>query len=245
MKFDTHRRAFLTMISSACAMLAFSPARAQIVYDPTNYAQNVLQATRALQQINNQIQSLQHEAQMLVNQARNLTALPYSALTELQQNVARTKQLIGQAQQIAYNVTQIDAAFRSVYSSASLTASDQSLLADAKTRWQNSVAGFQDAMRVQATVVGNIGSTQTQVTALVTASQSADGALAATQAGNQLIALQAQQLSDLTALMAANGRAQALKDAEAAAAQAQGEEQRRRFLQRKSGYKPGSAQMFR
>src|SRR5690606_6228805 len=47
-------------------MLA-SPAHAQfgfgrIVYDPSNYAQNVLTAARTLEQINNQIQSLQNEA---------------------------------------------------------------------------------------------------------------------------------------------------------------------------------------
>jgi hypothetical protein len=61
-------------------------------------------------------------------------------------------------------------------------------------------------------------------------SQSATGALQATQAGNQLLALQAQQLADLTALVAANGRAQALTEAERAAAAEQGREQRRRFL---------------
>ena len=52
------------------------PAAAQlIVFDPNNYAQNVLAAARALQQINNQITSLQNQAQMLVNQAKNLALL--------------------------------------------------------------------------------------------------------------------------------------------------------------------------
>src|SRR3954452_17405808 len=79
---------------------------------------------------------------------------------------------------------------------------------------------------------------------LVTSSQSATGALQATQAGNQLLALQAQQLADLTAVVAANGRAQALTDAERAAAAEQGREQRRRFLTPGSGYQAGNAQMF-
>ena len=57
-----------------------TPAAAQwVVYDPTNYVQNFLSAARALEQINNQIQSLQNEAQMLINQARNLASLPYSS----------------------------------------------------------------------------------------------------------------------------------------------------------------------
>src|SRR3546814_11493940 len=48
-----------------------TPAQAQItVFDPGNYSQNLLTAARTLQQINNQIQSLQNEANMLVNQAK-------------------------------------------------------------------------------------------------------------------------------------------------------------------------------
>ncbi|MCZ8150182.1 MAG: P-type conjugative transfer protein TrbJ, partial [Roseomonas sp.] len=134
--------------------------------------------------------------------------------------------------------------FSQKYSTASMSASDAQLVADAKSRWQNTVGGLQDAMRVQATVVGNIDTNRTQMSALVGSSQSATGALQATQAGNQLLALQAQQLADLTALVAANGRAQALSDAERAAAAAQGQEQRRRFLTPGSGYQPGNAKMF-
>ena len=221
------------------------PAAAQLItFDPSTYAQAVLTATRSLQQINNQITMLQNQAQSLINQAKNLAALPLSTLSALQQTVNQTRQLMAQAQRIAYSVTQIDQAFSSTYGNVSLSASDASLISDAKSRWQNTIAGLQDAMRTQATVVGNIGANQTQMTALVEASQSATGALAATQAGNQLLALQSQQLTDLTALIAANGRAQALKDAEAATAAAQGAEQRRRFLSTTGTYTAGNAQMF-
>ena len=79
---------------------------------------------------------------------------------------------------------------------------------------------------------------------LVGQSQSATGALQAAQAGNQLLALQSQQLSDLTALLAANGRATALTEAERAAAAEQGRVQRQRFLTPGSGYQAGSAKMF-
>ena len=56
----------------ALRSLARHSARAAqwIVFDPNNYAQNVLTAARALQQINNQITSLQNQAQMLINQAK-------------------------------------------------------------------------------------------------------------------------------------------------------------------------------
>ncbi|MGO4712175.1 P-type conjugative transfer protein TrbJ [Bradyrhizobium sp. 2TAF24] len=224
-------------------MLA-TPAHALIVFDPSNYAQNVLTAARTLQQINNQITGLQYQAQMLINQARNLTSLPFSALQQIQQSVQRTQQLLNQAQNIAFNVQQIDQAFQQKYGNVSLSASDQQLIADARSRWQNTVGGLQDAMRVQAGVVGNIDTNRTQMSSLVGQSQGATGALQATQAGNQILALQSQQLSDLIALMSANGRASALTEAERAAAAAQGREQRRRFLTPGSGYQPGNAQMF-
>ncbi|RWL17955.1 MAG: P-type conjugative transfer protein TrbJ [Mesorhizobium sp.] len=217
---------------------------ALIVFDPTNYGQNVLQAARALEQITNQITSLQNEAQMLINQARNLASLPFSSLQQLQQSVQKTQQLLSQAQNIAFDVQQIDQAFQTTYGSAALSDSDQELIAGARERWQNTVDGLQDAMRVQAGVVGNIDTNRTQMSALIGQSQGATGALQAAQAGNQLLGLQAQQLADLTAMVAANGRAQALQSAEQAAASEQGREQRRRFLTPGAGYQPGNARMF-
>jgi P-type conjugative transfer protein TrbJ len=237
--------ATLLAVPASVSPILTTPASAQwIVYDPTNYAQNLLSATRALQQINNQITSLQNEATMLINQARNLASLPYSSLQQLQQSVQRTQQLLQQAQGIAYNVQNIDQAFRTTYGTASMSASNQQLVAQAKERWNNTVSSLQDAMRVQAGVVGNIDTNRMQMSALVGQSQGATGALQATQAGNQLLALQAQQLADLTAVISANGRAQALADAERAAAAEQGREQRRRFLTPGGGYQAGNAQMF-
>jgi P-type conjugative transfer protein TrbJ len=228
----------------AISPMMIAPAYALIVFDPSNYSQNVLTAARSLQQITNQITSLQNQAQMLINQARNLASLPLSSLQQLQQSLQRTQQLLGQAQNIAFDVQQVDKAFQQQYGSVSLSASDQQLVTDARSRWQNTVGGLQDAMRVQAGVVGNIETSRAQMSALVGASQSATGALQATQAGNQLLALQGQQLADLTAVVAANGRAQALTEAERAAAVDQGREQRRRFLAPGSGYQAGSVQMF-
>jgi type IV secretion system protein TrbJ len=225
--------------------LMMRSASAQLtVFDPSNYVQNALSAARALEQVTNQITSLQNEAMMLINQARNLASLPYSALQQLQQSVQRTQQLLGEAHRIAYDVQQIDQAFTSIYGNASPSMSDQQLIAQARQRWQNSVGGLQDALRVQAGVVGNIDTHRAEMSALVDQSQGATGALQAAQAGNQLLALQSQQLADLLATVAANGRAQALSEAERAAAAEQGREQRRRFLTPGAGYQPGNARMF-
>ncbi|MGQ3302347.1 P-type conjugative transfer protein TrbJ [Reyranella sp.] len=239
------RRSGVTLVAVLALSGGALPASAQMtVFDPSNYSQNLLTAARTLEQVNNQIVSLQNEAQMLINQARNLASLPYSSLQQLQQSIGRTRQLLGQAQNIAYDVQQIDRAFSTTYAPASANQSNQSLIANAQTRWQNSVAGLQDALRMQATVVGNLGTNRQEMSALIDASQGAAGALEAAQAGNQLIALQAQQLADLTATVAAQGRAQSLEAAARVAAQDQAKEQLRRFLAPNTGYQPSTVRMF-
>ena len=237
-------RAALTF--SICVLFFSIPARAQwVVFDPSNYAQNVLQAARALEQINNQVTGLQHQTEMLLNQAKNLTSLPYSSLQAIEQSVGRTQQLLNQAQRLSYNVSQIDQTFQRLYPQGHTGAtSSQQLVADAKERWQNSLAAHQDSLRVQAGVVANLDTTRTETDALVSSSQSAAGALQAAQAGNQLAALQIKQLADLTAVIAAQSRAQSLAGARAAANDAQAREQFDRFLNGTQGYQPQPVRMF-
>jgi type IV secretion system protein TrbJ len=239
------RLRMLTVAVVASLLVSGAPLRAQwVVFDPNNYAQNVLTAARELQQINNQIVSLQNQAQMLINQTKNLVNLPFSSLAQLQQSIQRTQQLLSQAQRLAYDVQQIDHAFSTTYAPTSGNLSSQALVTNAQSRWQNSVSALQDALRVQAGVVGNLDTVKTQSSALVSASQGASGALQVTQAGNQILALQAQQLADLTATMAAQGRASSLEAAQRAAAQDQGREQMRRFLTQGPGYQSTNVQMF-
>ena len=237
----------LATVGIAASAIAFAapPSLSQvIVFDANNYVQNVLTAARELQQINNQLTSLQNQAQSLINQARNLTTLPYSSLQQIQQSIQRTQQLLNQAQRLAYDVQQIDHAFSTSYAAATSSQSSQALIANAKTRWQTSVAALQDALRVQAGVVGNIDTNRIQTSALVTSSQSAVGALQATQAGNQILSLQAQQLADLTAAVVAQGRAQSLEASQRVSAHDQGREQLRRFLLPGPGYQSTAVRMF-
>ncbi|GGF11525.1 conjugal transfer protein TrbJ [Aliidongia dinghuensis] len=225
---------------------ATAPARAQwIVYDPTNFSQNVLTAARELQQVNNQIQGLENQATMLINQAKNLASLPYSSVAQLEASIQRTEQLLTQAQRIAYSVGTIDQAFTQVYpQSYSGSTPNAQLLADAQTRWQNARAAYQDSMHVQVGVVQNLDNARTQINALISSSQSASGALQAAQSGNQLMGLAAQQLADVTSVIAAMARAQSIDGAGRLESQAQSQQQMQNFLNYGAGYQPGSAQMF-
>ena len=240
------KRRLLAVASAAMLSLAIAapPASAQwIVFDPSNFSQNVLTAARELEQVTNQIQMLSNQATMLVNQARNLANLPMSALSQLQSSTAQTQSLLGQAQNIAFNVQGIEQAYSTSYGSAAGVGSTANMVANAQARWQNSVAAFEDSLKVQAGVVGNIPTNSSAMTSLVTASQSATGALQAAQAGNQLLALQSQQLSDVVAVLSAKSRADALEQARTASAEAQGQQNYQNFRAR-TGYVPGAVTMF-
>lgn len=239
------RRLAATVSALCISAAAAVPAHAIIVFDPSNYAQNVLTAARTLQSVNAQITGLENQAQMLINQARNLASLPYSSLAPLQASIQRTQQLMAQAQHLAYDVTQIDQAFTRLYPQAyTAQASSAQMTADAEQRWKTALAGYQDALRVQAGVVQNLDTTRTQIDALVGASQGATGALQSSQAGNQLLALQTRQLADLTAVLAAQGRAADLEAARTAGDQAAAREELRRFLSSGQTYQPAPVSLF-
>lgn len=241
----TRIRHFAAASAVTLSLALAAPSHAAwIVYDPSNYAQDVLQAARALEQISNQVTSLQNEAQMLINQARQLATLPTSVLDQIEGSFSQIQGLLQQADRIAYDVQSIEQQFQQSYQSFGSNLTDQQLVDGARQRWQTSVSAFQHSLILGAGAVGNLPRVQTQTGTLVSASQSAVGVLQATQAGNQLLAVQSQQLADLTAMLAAQGRATALEEARKAAAQEQAREQFRRFMAAGQGYQPTTVQMF-
>lgn len=233
-------------VAALTLIVAAPPASAQwTVFDPTNYTHSAGRPRATADQQPDHFASKRNAE--ILNQARNLASLPYSSLQQLQQSVARTQQLLGQAQRLAYDVQNIEGQFQSLYPKGGYTAStsSQQMIADAQSRWRNSVAGFEDALKVQAGVVGNLDTTRSEMSALIGQSQGATGARQAAQAGNQLLALQAKQLADLTAVIVAQGRAQSLEAARTAANQEQAREQLRRFLGGNgSTYEPQPVKMF-
>jgi P-type conjugative transfer protein TrbJ len=226
----------------ACSSASFAQ---WAVFDAANFSQNLLTAARELQQIDNQIQQLQNEATMLVNQGRNLTGLPYNALSQLLNTLATTNQLIAQAQGLTFNVAQAQATFNRLYpSSYGAGTSYAQMVQDAQTRWQTSVQALQTATQMQSQAAQNLLSDQSVVAHLVTQSQGAVGALQASQATNQLLALIARQAIQAQQLTVAQSRADALEQARAAADEAQAEQVRSRFLGGGSHYTPQSVNFY-
>jgi type IV secretion system protein TrbJ len=241
------RRLLAVLCIASALALAPPPAPAQVaVIDVANLAQNILTAARTLEEINNQVTQIQQFVQMLQNQARNLTSLPFSIAQQLDQSVSEITGLMGKAQGILYDVQNVQAQFQRFYpTNISADTSDAQLVADAQTRWQYSLATFQHTMEVQSQIIQGLPGDQAQMDALVGQSQSAVGILQATQAGNQLLALQAKQLAATQALLASQARAQAIEQARQAEAQEQAHEQYRRFIGAAPGsYTPVTVTMF-
>jgi type IV secretion system protein TrbJ len=254
MKYTGPRRALGNGLLAfmVAVVVTVSPNRsdALIVFDPTNYAQNLLTAARALQQINNQLLMLANQVKMLQNQAQNLAKMPYSSQQSLQASLSNTQRLLNQAQRITYNINQINQAFVQSYPQTSLypqsnavTPAQSQMISNAQQRWQNSYSGYQNALQVQAGVVQGLDGTRTQTTALVNASRAAPGMLSAQQAGNELSAQIGQRLADLTALTASVGRAISLEGSRTLADSQAGGEQFGQFMT-SQGYQPQTVQMF-
>ncbi|WP_322084437.1 P-type conjugative transfer protein TrbJ [Burkholderia sp. BCC1972] len=233
-------------VATAVLLSASSACFAQwAVFDAANYSQNLLTAARELQQIDNQIQQLQNEATMLVNQGRNLTSLNFNSLSQLLSTLATTNQLISQAQGLTFNVAQSQATFNRLYpSSYGAGTSNSQMVQDAQTRWQTSVQALQTSTQMQSQAAQNLLSDQGVLSSLVTQSQGAVGALQASQATNQLLALIARQAIQSQQLTVSQQRATALDQARAAADEAQAQQVRTRFIGSGPQYTPQSVSFY-
>jgi len=229
----------------ALAALTAGPVHAFSVFDASNFTQNLLTATRTLQQVNNQIKQLQNEALMLQNQARHLRALDYNALNELRVALAATERLIAEARGLAFAVSQVETQFAALYPDTYDPALPGArLLTDARAHWRNSLEALRTAVQVQAQVQENFRSDAAVLGELVTRSQGAAGALQAAQAGNQLLALAIRQQLQAQQLAISEGRAVATEAARTVAAAERARAVRVKFLGAGTRYTPAPVELF-
>ena len=213
-------------------VLPVAPAAAQMpVIDTTNYAQNLLQAARALEQINNQVKSLQNEASMLETMGRNLKTVSFPQLQRITSAMSQIDQLMGQAQGIQFKVQGLDQQIKTLFPgmAAQALTGDQRV-AQARAQLDAATAAFKQAMTVQAQVAENVTVDAGTLGELAATSQGSVGALQVSQAANQLLALSVKQQLQIQNLMASEYREAALERARAAQAEADGRATTRRFL---------------
>lgn len=201
------------------------------VFDPSNYSQTLLSAARALQQVNNQIASLQNEAAMIANQAKNLTRIDFPQLQAMAQTLQQIDRLMGQAQGIRFQVDGVDLQFRRLFPAdfGAALRTDSRVIA-ARSRLDTAMSAFKQTMGVQAQVVENVQADAQTLSALVGRSQGADGSLQAQQATNQLLALTAKQQFQIQTLMAAQYRAETMEAARRVQAEQEARVATKKFL---------------
>lgn len=240
------RRMKLTFFAAAAALsMTTAPldsANAQffggVVYDPTNHTQNILTAARTLQMINNQIKQLTNEAQIIANQAKNLTQLPYTARVQLQARLTEIDTLIQTANSITYDVASVDAVFASLFPEDYSSFSNVAMSAQARTHWEEASRSLHDAMLMQAKIAETIKLDMTTLDEIVATSDTAVGDLQVNQAGNQLYALQVKQSMQASDFLAVQHRAEALERARQLQAEERARVHRRRFIGDGTAYTP-------
>ena len=234
----------IVALGAACSLvvvttLPATPAQAIIVFDPSNYSQNILTAARTLEQINNQIRMLQNQATSLTNQAKNLTTVSFPELQAITQTIQQINQLMSQAQGIQFRVAGLDQQFRQMFpQSFNQALTVNARVVAARTRLDTSMAAYKQTMMVQSRVAENVEADAQALSAIVARSQGAEGGLQVAQATNQLLALTAKQQFQIQQLMAAQYRAEAIEQARKVQAEAEAKAATAKFLGTGSAYTP-------
>ena len=184
------------------------PVSAQLaVYDPANHVQNVYQAVRALQQVDQQIQQLSR--------------------------MQRIDDLMRDAEGIGYKVEEIERAYEEAYPEdyGDTPPENAVLVEQAHSRWKQSRTAYRESLAVTAQVIASAREDASSLGRLIAGSQSAVGNLQVLQAGNQIEALQTEQLMQMESMMAAHYRAEALERSRNLAEAERGRARTKSFLE--------------
>lgn len=231
MSLDAVIRAFIA--AALIAPVAAAPAQAQLtVIDPSNLIQNALNATRALEQIRNQVMQITNQVQQLENDARNLASLGRTFAPDLMAKLGELDALINEARGLALQVNDTRAALETLYSGDYRNSDVASRARAAAQQLDNTRSALQTSLLLQARVTEQLGEDERVLSALADASANATGALSAQQATNELLAFQVQQSMRLQALLVAQSRADAIERAREMETLAQARAQHAHFFSR-------------
>ncbi|MEH6664488.1 MAG: conjugal transfer protein TrbJ [Brevundimonas sp.] len=199
----------------AAGLLAFTaPTGAQVVvFDPRNHLENALQAARQLES--------------LANEARALAASPYSHLAGSSESLRDMAELARTVRGLSSSLSGLERQFEALYPE-DLDGSDAlDLLQRSQARTANARRTAEDLARAAAELERLGTGRDRRLTGALEASEAAGGQTAAVQSTNQMLAVLAEDLAALRAIMLAQSRLMAEAAAREAAEQASGEAARR------------------
>ncbi|OQP73499.1 conjugal transfer protein [Xanthomonas phaseoli pv. syngonii LMG 9055] len=190
------------------------PAQALVCANCSNLVTQLLQQSQEIsayakqvQQYKTQLDQLNLQIQQVANEGRNLTSLPRNVFGEYKQVYNSYKQSISQLRGSMANLQNTRDMFAQRYPEVTNDTTFQQLSAMVD-QWQSQGReNVEDALYSGAAVLDTLDSTNQQFETMGQASQSATGALAATQAGNQINMLVGQEMMKLNAQTAAMNQA--------------------------------------
>lgn len=236
------RKTLMTVPVAAGVLICCGPSSlAQMtVFDPSNYQQNLLSATRALEQINNQIRSLQNQVQVILRMDQNLAQLGSTISPDLQRTLTDIQAQLRAGEGIAMRLQATQSSYNQVFPeqvTAPLTSDD--VLRNAKTRWEEEYEAFRRSAMVQGQVTDSVETDTRLLGDAMANSRNAVGALEAAQAGNELTGLSVKQSLALQGLLAAQARAETLTRARDLATEDEARQRFKSFVGTGSAYTAG------
>ena len=210
----TRSKKSILVVAVASLMLLPAAAHADIVFDPTNFVEAVLQVESDIQMVDNLYQEVTNDVAMV--KGWNFTQLP-----GLLQNMNVWQQVFGQAGS-TYSSTDPASALSTMFPSdlTNFANTTDTAIASMRSGWdQEARSVLVENRTVQNQTYLNLQPTAQRIQQYVEHSNSASGATSAIQAGNEETATLIAQLQTLQSQEITDGRAEVEK-----AAQAQGEQ---------------------
>jgi len=197
-----------------------------IVFDPTNYVENVIQAyntaeqlAQEAEQIAHQITQITNQVKQIENQARNLAHLDYSSLDDMTYALNKLDGVINQAEGLGFHLSQMNDQFDELYPEIGNSPESAQIYSQKYTTWlEQTRSSINNALLAQGLVENN-SEDRDRLTRLIDESQGAGGNLQVLQASNQISALLVQKTMELQTIVAANGQAAASRFAQETAAE--------------------------
>ncbi len=204
----------ILIVAVAGLMLLPAAARADIVFDPTNFVEAVLQVESDIQMVDNLYQEVTNDVAMV--KGWNFTQLP-----GLLQNMNVWQQVFGQAGS-TYSSTDPASALNTMFPSdlTNFANTTDTAIASMRSGWdQEERSVLVENRTVQNQTYLNLQPTAQRIQQYVEHSNSASGATSALQAGNEETATLIAQLQTLQSQEITDGRAEVEKAAQAQAEQ--------------------------
>jgi len=233
------RRTLIAVPVAAGVLVSCVPQSAAqlVVFDPSNYQQNLLTAARALEQINNQVRQLQNQALMIVRMDQNLQRLGSTISPDLQRTLSDIQAQLRAGDGIALRLQATQNGYGQLFPGQVATAlSSDNVLRNAKSRWDEEYAGLKRAALLQAQIADSVDTDTRLLGDAMARSRDAAGALEAAQAGNELTALSVKQALALQSLLAAQHRAETLSRARDLATEDEARQRFKSFVGTSSAY---------